>query len=51
MNLVAREFEVIAWEDETSDKCACRRVRGWGDQGYAEASVTAPEHWPPAEVL
>ena len=51
MNLVAREFEVIAWEDETSDKCACRRVRGWGHQGYAEAWVTAPEHWPPAEVL
>ena len=42
MNLVARELEVIAWEDETNEKCVCRRVRGWGDQGYAEASVTAP---------
>ncbi|WP_420636088.1 ThiF family adenylyltransferase [Candidatus Palauibacter sp.] len=51
MNLSAHEFEVIAWEQEASNKCACRRVRGWGDQGNAEAWVSAPSHWPPAEVL
>ena len=37
--------------EKASGECACRRVRGWGDQGYAEAWVSAPEHWPPAEVL
>ena len=51
MNLSAHEFEVIAWGDKASDECGCRRVRGWGDQGCAEAWVSAPEHWPPAEVL
>ena len=51
MNLLGYEFEVIAWEDVASDECACRRVRGWADQGYAEAWVSAPEHWPSAEVL
>ena len=51
MNLSAHEFEVIAWGEKASGECACRRVRGWGDQGYAEAWVSAPEHWPPAEVL
>ena len=51
MNLSAHEFEVIAWGEKACDECACRRVRGWGDQGYAEAWVSAPEHWPPAVVL
>ena len=51
MNLSAREFGVIGWEEEASDECACRRVRGWGDQGNAEAWVAPPEHWPAAEVL
>ncbi len=51
MNLTAPEFEVIAWEEVANDGCACRRVRGWGDQGSAEAWVTPPDHWPAAVVL
>lgn len=51
MNLSAREFEVIDWGEKASDECACRRVRGWSDQGNAEAWVSPPEHWPAAEVL
>ena len=51
MNLAAHEFEVIAWEEQPSDHCVCRRVRGWGDQGSADAWVSPPEHWPPAVVL
>lgn len=31
--------------------CACRRVRGWSDQGGADALITAPSHWPTPELL
>ena len=51
MNLAAHEFEVIAWQEEASNECACRRVRGWSDQGSADAWVSPPEHWPAAVLL
>ena len=51
MNLSAPDFEVISWQDPLDDRCACRRVRGWADQGCAEAWVSPPDHWRPAELV
>lgn len=51
MNLSAPDFEVISWGDSPDGECACRRVRGWGDQGYADAWVSPPDHWPPAALV
>jgi molybdopterin/thiamine biosynthesis adenylyltransferase len=31
--------------------CACRRVRGWSDQGIADALISAPAHWPAPVVV
>jgi molybdopterin/thiamine biosynthesis adenylyltransferase len=51
MNLVAPCFDVTDLPPQARDFCACRRVRGWADQGGADALISAPEHWPPVKVL
>jgi molybdopterin/thiamine biosynthesis adenylyltransferase len=48
MNLSAPFFD---WTDAlppARPECSCRRVKGWADQGEADALVTSPSHWPPA---
>jgi molybdopterin/thiamine biosynthesis adenylyltransferase/proteasome lid subunit RPN8/RPN11 len=45
MNLVARWLDVTDDELQPDPNCVCRRVRGWADQGNADALITAPAHW------
>ena len=46
MNLVAPFFDVQDIDQHPRDYCACRKIRGWADQGLSEAFITAPKHWP-----
>ncbi len=45
MNLVAPWLGVTDDELQAVPDCVCRRVRGWADQGVADALITAPHHW------
>lgn len=47
MNLLQPFFDVTDCDEEPRALCVCRRVRGWADQGVADALLSAPEHWPP----
>ncbi len=51
MNLGAPFFDVTDDPAEARSYCACRRVRGWANQGSADAFVSAPTHWPSVERL
>jgi molybdopterin/thiamine biosynthesis adenylyltransferase len=46
MNLVAPLLDVVDVDVAPRSDCACRRIRGWADQGSPDAFVTAPTHWP-----
>jgi molybdopterin/thiamine biosynthesis adenylyltransferase len=46
MNLVAEYFDVQDIPQQACEDCACRRRRGWADQGAADALISAPGHWP-----
>ena len=50
MNIVAPLLDVTDVDDRPDGDCVCRRIHGWADQALADAFVTAPDHWPPAEV-
>jgi molybdopterin/thiamine biosynthesis adenylyltransferase len=45
MNLLAPFFDVTNLEQSAEEDCACRRARGWADQGAADALISAPSHW------
>jgi len=49
MNLVAPFLDVTDADGIPDPTCACRRSRGWADQGAADAFITAPAHWPPPQ--
>jgi molybdopterin/thiamine biosynthesis adenylyltransferase len=49
MNLTAPFLDVTDDPIQARSYCACRRIRGWADQGSAERFVTAPTHWTPVE--
>jgi molybdopterin/thiamine biosynthesis adenylyltransferase len=51
MNLLAPFFDVQDVEQQSRDFCTCRRVRGWADQGKADALISAPKHWPPVRRI
>jgi molybdopterin/thiamine biosynthesis adenylyltransferase len=51
MNLVAPFLDVQNIEQFPRDLCACKRIRGWGDQAIADALITAPRHWPAAKLV
>jgi molybdopterin/thiamine biosynthesis adenylyltransferase len=51
MNLAAPLLDVTDDPMPARPDCACRRVRGWADQGRDDAFVTEPPHWLPVEVL
>lgn len=51
LNLVAPYFDVTDFDQTPRPHCACRRVRGWADQGNADALITAPAHWPAVQRL
>ncbi len=48
---VGRFVDTADDDQPVRPSCSCRRVRGWADQGQADALVTAPAHWPPPEQL
>jgi molybdopterin/thiamine biosynthesis adenylyltransferase len=50
MNLSAPFFDVTDIECEARSSCPCQQMRGWSDQGRADALITAPKHWAPAET-
>jgi hypothetical protein len=45
-NIVSRYFDVQEIEDAPRAECGCRKAKGWGDQGVADALISAPSHWP-----
>jgi hypothetical protein len=51
MNLTAPFLDVTDDQTQARSYCACRRVRGWADQGKVDCFVTAPTHWPPVQRL
>jgi hypothetical protein len=51
MNFVARLLDVVEVSDRSRPECACQRIRGWADQGVADALITPPDHWPNARIL
>jgi molybdopterin/thiamine biosynthesis adenylyltransferase len=51
MNLVAPYLDVTDVDVNADPDCVCRRVRGWADQGSADAFISAPAHWPPVERM
>jgi hypothetical protein len=51
MNLVAPFLDVTDADGAARAECACRRVRGWADQGSADSFITAPDHWPPVQNI
>ena len=51
MNFVSKYLDVTDLHQTQRSDCACGRFRGWADQGKADALITAPDHWPPAELL
>ena len=46
MNVAAPYFDVTDIDHDARESCPCRRMRGWSDQGLADAMITAPNHWP-----
>lgn len=46
MNLSEPFFDVTEPTDEPRPSCACRRNRGWADQGGADALIWPATHWP-----
>lgn len=48
MNLTAPFLDVTNLDTVARPECPCARLRGWSDQGHADALMTAPEHWPEA---
>jgi hypothetical protein len=51
MNLVAPYLDVTDQEQPPRPECICHRIRGWADQGIADALVSAPAHWPAAKFV
>ena len=51
MNIVEKCFDVQEVVMSAKHQCACSRVRGWADQGAADAFISPPPHWSPAKVL
>jgi molybdopterin/thiamine biosynthesis adenylyltransferase len=51
MNLGQPFLDVTALSEIRRPQCVCGRVRGWADQGTADALINPPEHWPPAYAL
>ena len=50
MNLSEPLFDVTEPTDEPRPSCACRRNRGWADQGGTDALISPATHWPEAIV-
>jgi hypothetical protein len=51
MNFGAKYLDVTDLTHRQRPDCVCGKFRGWADQGNADALISAPEHWPAAELL
>jgi hypothetical protein len=51
MNFVAKYLDVTDLPQKQRNDCPCSQFRGWADQASADALISAPDHWPPVEVL
>lgn len=51
LNLGAPLLDVTNQPQKPRVECSCRRVRGWADQGRADALITAPRHWPAVRLV
>jgi tRNA A37 threonylcarbamoyladenosine dehydratase len=51
MNFVAKYLDVTDFPQRQKLECACKRYRGWADQGSVDALISAPHHWPAPRVL
>jgi len=51
LDLNAEWLGVVDADTAPRPHCACGRVRGWNDQGLADALINAPAHWPRPEFL
>jgi hypothetical protein len=49
MNFVAKFLDVTDNIQRKRDGCVCNHIRGWADQGNADALISAPDHWPKPE--
>lgn len=45
MNLVAPWLDVVDADLPAREDCSCRSIRGFADQGAADALISAPTHW------
>jgi len=51
LNMVGKFIDIADDDQLPRPSCTCRRVRGWADQANADGFITAPTHWPPAQLL
>jgi tRNA A37 threonylcarbamoyladenosine dehydratase len=51
MNFVAKYLDVTDLYQKQRSTCACAHFRGWADQANADSLISAPDHWPKAQVL
>ena len=51
MNFVAKYLDVTDLVQRKRQDCACGKFRGWADQAAVDALISAPDHWPAAELL
>jgi molybdopterin/thiamine biosynthesis adenylyltransferase len=51
LNLGAPLLDVTDQMQQARANCSCGRVRGWADQGRADALITAPHHWPAVQLM
>ena len=46
MNFVAPYLDVTDQPQRQRAECVCSNFRGWSDQAFAHALISAPSHWP-----
>jgi molybdopterin/thiamine biosynthesis adenylyltransferase len=51
LNLIDPSLGVDDYDPCRTGDCTCQRVRGWADQGAAEALISPPTHWPAVREL
>jgi molybdopterin/thiamine biosynthesis adenylyltransferase len=51
MNFGAPYLDVTNQDERQRSNCACSRFRGWADQASVDALISAPNHWPPVQLL
>ena len=50
-NILAPGFDYVGYDARCRSGCHCERLIGHADQGAHASLISAPPHWPPAELL